>query len=162
MGLLYKLERIPTGFQWMLLYFVWVIILSAFAILSLHLDSPTLNILVKGLLQISMVVGIAFGSLVIVSVLYVAKNSQNTKDNAIWNQNKQGNVSYPTTHVNRCGRIAYCLTYIKDSQEGKGKTGKRQYNAYCKQESFYFLLSPLSVITHILNRGKRCVNQKGS
>ncbi len=120
----------PTGFQWLLLYFVWVIILSDVALFTLHLNNGLLNIVVKGLLQFSMLIGTAFGLLVIISMVYVAKDSQNTKSDAVGNHNKQENIGYPITHINRCSRIAYRLADVEYSQEGKGETGKPQNNAY--------------------------------
>lgn len=145
-----RLERMPTGFQWLLLFVVWIYILGGFAILSSHLNNILFNIVLKWLFSLSLPIGLAFFLLVVVSAFYTAKYSQNAKNNAIRNPDQQGNILYPIAHVNWYIRIAYSLAESQYSQSDKGETGKPQNNAYYEQEPFHFILSPLSDINRII------------
>ena len=152
-----KLRNLPYGFQVMLIYFTWIFLLGILALICINHSYTLLGVIIKWLLLASNVIGITFGLLLIIAVLYVAVTREKAKGYAIRKQNKEADVRYPIPNMNWCSYIANCLANPKNSKTEKCDTGKPRNGTCYKQESLHLeassLLRKLCHILRLPNKG---------
>ena len=105
-----KYNAIPKGIWLLLSYCVLVLMLIGSALLSINYGNDLLIQIIRSLLIVSIIVGVMFMLIFIISVLYVANRPKNTKHGSEEYFNKKSKVSYRYALANCFRGIAYGLT----------------------------------------------------
>ena len=108
------------GIQILFSYFIGILVLAVMAILDISYGNTLTGQIIRSLLLASIFIGIVYILILIISVLYVANCSKNTKHNSISNLNKKSDVCNTITFPNWCRNVAYCLTEMKYPKRYEG------------------------------------------